>query len=257
MSRRSADPRLHLLCQSNQGPGAARNNGIRAAKADRIAFLDADDEWLPGYLAEGLDLLASNDEIAAVSQTQILSPQNRSIVEHWVKRGLREGVFRLQPDTPPSLATALLGFMSPCTTIIKKRVIEKYGGFFDRYKCLYAEDANLMLKILLNEMVYIHLCPTVIYHTDASYLTRTPFPREVEPFLVDPSEIFEFCPDGYTPLLRRMLARRAWNTAKYYAFHGQRKISIDLLEKYRVPGFFTQEWALASIPFFSCWYPSL
>lgn len=44
------DSRILLIQQKNQGESAARNSGIKAATADLIAFLDADDEWLPEFL---------------------------------------------------------------------------------------------------------------------------------------------------------------------------------------------------------------
>src|SRR6185312_7639068 len=43
------DPRFRVIRQTNAGPGAARNRGVDEAKGEVLAFLDADDEWLPGF----------------------------------------------------------------------------------------------------------------------------------------------------------------------------------------------------------------
>jgi len=48
------DPRIRLIQQQNAGPGAARNRGIAEATSEYIAFLDADDEWLPFHLENSL-----------------------------------------------------------------------------------------------------------------------------------------------------------------------------------------------------------
>ncbi|NOU47305.1 MAG: glycosyltransferase family 2 protein [Bacteroidales bacterium] len=44
--------KVKLLVQQNSGVSVARNNGIREAASSFICLLDADDEWLPGYLLE-------------------------------------------------------------------------------------------------------------------------------------------------------------------------------------------------------------
>jgi glycosyltransferase involved in cell wall biosynthesis len=45
-----SDARIRLLNQKNVGVSVARNRGINEAKSELIAFLDADDAWMPNYL---------------------------------------------------------------------------------------------------------------------------------------------------------------------------------------------------------------
>src|SRR5690348_14198226 len=45
-----ADNRIRYIHQKNAGLPAARNTGIRAAKFDYVGFLDADDQWVAGFV---------------------------------------------------------------------------------------------------------------------------------------------------------------------------------------------------------------
>ncbi|MGE6810757.1 glycosyltransferase family 2 protein [Pseudoalteromonas nigrifaciens] len=56
------DPRIKLFINAdNGGAGIARNNSIKKAKGRYIAFLDADDQWLPEKLTTQISFMLKND----------------------------------------------------------------------------------------------------------------------------------------------------------------------------------------------------
>jgi glycosyltransferase involved in cell wall biosynthesis len=52
------DPRIRFSRQENRGGGAARNRGIDLSLGRFVAFLDSDDQFLPGHLNQMKHLLA-------------------------------------------------------------------------------------------------------------------------------------------------------------------------------------------------------
>ena len=63
--------RIEYFEQANQGPGASRNEGLKAARCEYVAFLDADDCWLPGFLSGCVGFLDRHPEAVAVSTGQM------------------------------------------------------------------------------------------------------------------------------------------------------------------------------------------
>lgn len=96
-------PKVRVIRQINAGAGSARNTGITEAKGDWIAFLDADDFWLPNHLKVVSKLIQDFPQssfIATASQqwhpTQPLSVKQKAIktgvVDYFEEQSLKLGV---------------------------------------------------------------------------------------------------------------------------------------------------------------------
>ena len=231
------DSRLHIIRQENAGPGAARNRGLREARGEFVAFLDADDEWLPQFLSESVGLLDQNPNAGAVTSGYSAFPGGESTEKLWRARGLMNGLTRVKADSAPQSVTALLAYMTPCTTVARTAVLRKLGGFYERERCAYGEDAHLFLKVLLNEAVVVNLTPLAQIHFEASGTSQTRRSvRTVEPFLNRPEEIGAHCPAHLRALLSRVLAIRAFKTACMLGYWGNWREARALVGRFRVGG---------------------
>ncbi|WP_299106674.1 glycosyltransferase family 2 protein [uncultured Winogradskyella sp.] len=68
------DARIKTLThQKNKNGAAARNTGIKASKGMYIAFLDADDEWLPNHLNNLIEVLKTESPEAVYTTCTVLS----------------------------------------------------------------------------------------------------------------------------------------------------------------------------------------
>jgi glycosyltransferase involved in cell wall biosynthesis len=58
--------RIQTVFQQNQGVSAARNNGVKASRGKYVAFLDADDSWMPEKIEKQMARFAADDSLGLV-----------------------------------------------------------------------------------------------------------------------------------------------------------------------------------------------
>lgn len=74
------DPRLRLIQQTNRGLAATRNEGVRAARGDFVAFLDHDDAWHPEKLALQVAALDAHPEAGVAScYSAVITPDGAQL----------------------------------------------------------------------------------------------------------------------------------------------------------------------------------
>ena len=241
---RYPDQRFRLVRQANAGPGAARNRGIREAQAPLVAFLDADDRWLPAYLETNVRILEEHPEAAAVGGGWIEYPSQIPCAKAWQPRGISEGVHRVSPGTSGKLLNSMATYMTPSMTILRAGELRLRGGFYE-HQCRFAEDSMLWLNVLLHSPVYLHLTPLTEFHREASGLSRGDGgPRPIEPYLEHPEILRDLCPRELRHALDGAYTVRACRSACMLSYWGDWRRARELTNRFvsardwRAPLFF-------------------
>jgi len=142
------DPRIHLINQENQGVSAARNRGVNEAQADLVAFLDADDEWLPQFLETIFRLREKYPEAGLYGTGYRTMNENGSIYDcvYNEKKGSQ-----IIPNYFAAKNKLSYMIISTSGMAIPKVIFKSVGGFPGGYQ--QNEDRAIRGKIALNNHV--------------------------------------------------------------------------------------------------------
>lgn len=124
--------RIRVIDQPNAGPPAARNAGIRAARGEYIAFLDADDVWIQGKLAAQARHLDSHPEVGTVfTDWYVWNPEPDGSFRRRPDVEARHVDDRIDPALSGWLYTKLLFTSELLTTTVMMRgsVVRTIGDF--------------------------------------------------------------------------------------------------------------------------------
>ena len=242
------DPRLTLVTQPTKGVSEARNFGVEISHGTLIAFLDADDEWLPNHLNTILRLREKFPKAGAYTTAyKICNPKGNV---RWPK-------YREIPPPPwegvlPNYFSSAAHGEYPVWTsavCIPKNVFRDLGGF--PTGAWWGEDADLWGKIALRYPIAFSWETGAIYHWDAPGRACCRPSLDVEPFvktgrkaIAENSVPREVLPDLTEYMNKKEIYRAACNL-----FVNNKSVARDILRNTKTRLFLFRKISLYCVSF--------
>ena len=190
--REITDPRIRLIVQDNAGVSAARNRGIQEANYELVAFLDADDEWLPCFLQTVIGLRERHPEAGIYATAYRYNQRDATWSPEFTHCNplldgeLLDDYFRAAMGPPPVSSTAVM---------LPKPILLEVGLFPIGLR--WGEDLHTWEQIALRYRVAWSPLECAVYHLSsdnrACNLVRPPKRDATSP-------IEEFLSQGHKPI---------------------------------------------------------
>lgn len=160
------DDRIRLVHQPNAGVSAARNRGIEEAKGDLIAFLDADDEWKPEYLATQYHLFQKYPECSVFACNYEFRDVSGKVTPTLIHKlpfagedGILSNYFEVASCSHPPICSI--------SVMVKKQVMQAIGGF--PVGVTSGEDLLTWARLSINDHIAFCKRSLAIYNLGEGY----------------------------------------------------------------------------------------
>jgi glycosyltransferase involved in cell wall biosynthesis len=157
------EPRLRYIRQENGGVCSARNHGIREARGEFIAMLDADDYWLPGKMSLQVSILNAHPELSLVwSDMDAINPDGEIAHSRYLRKmysaynyfpkpedlfssilSTKEGITYLIGDLTWPM---VLGNLIHTSTVLARADRLRQAGWYDQ-TCYPSEDQDYYFRV--------------------------------------------------------------------------------------------------------------
>lgn len=202
---------VRYIYQSNAGAGAARNRGIQATSGQLVAFLDADDRWLPNKLELQLDHLRRYPTAGLISGSEWqINLESQGELDAG-----RPVLFRRTPIGSANLYRQLLienTLGNPSIVLVKRACFDR-AGLFDESLRL-GQDWDMWIRISRTCRVGVVDAPLLNFNFHSGSLTA----GQREARIASNRKIRgRYIGQVRSPLARLQLSRAATSMSHFYA----------------------------------------
>ncbi len=154
---------LSVVRQQNKGAGAARNRALAETSSEYVAFLDADDEWMPEKIARSMVHLEGTGHVLVAHDIIRVEPDGQKRVIECAKR--------FGDTDDPFVQLYRRGFIATTTVVARRDAVLAAGGFDETLAT--AQDFDLWLKMLGGGNATFTVFPEVLacYHYNDNGIT--------------------------------------------------------------------------------------
>jgi glycosyltransferase involved in cell wall biosynthesis len=234
------DYRIRLITQPNRGVSAARNRGIEEASHELIAFIDADDEWYPNFLATVKGLVSKFPEAGLYCTAYVKCIDNR------ISRNKYRGVASMYggeivDDYFMSATQGIEVAWSSCV-VVPKTVVEEVGGFPEEVS--NGEDRIVWSRIALRYPIAWSPLECAVYHLSSGSQLHGTVLKEEAPMAADLEEALRS--GEYTGTrkfwIEQYLALQRLNIALGSIRRGEKRLALHLLKQSIKLKFYWKRW---------------